>query len=241
MGATITSNYPVGVDLMFGGLDSYGTRNISILPGMFYSDLYYNPVHQTNPSTPVYGYFYNPLSTPITINYTTTSTSGSLVVPAKSNATLSLVTASGYKFQSAGGESFAAMVIVDARKSAGSTYDWAFSMIGANRLSDFATIAWAPGSTTNAPADNNNPIWVSPTDNATIYVKYNGDLTATGPFLSPCNIPYDVSYPATALQSLRIKNPSGNQSGIAIYSCGVPFFAVYGEDPKTAPNGFSRS
>jgi len=42
-GATITSNFNVGVDLMFGGIDSYGTRNLALLPGGYYGDTYYTP------------------------------------------------------------------------------------------------------------------------------------------------------------------------------------------------------
>ncbi|MGK4567238.1 Ig-like domain-containing protein [Flavobacterium sp. 3HN19-14] len=56
--------------------------------------------------------------------------------------------------------------------------------------------------------------------------------------MSPCNVPYDVSYTLTALQEQRIRNATtGDQSGIAIFSCGVPFAAVYGEDANGASTG----
>ncbi|MDI1254455.1 MAG: Ig-like domain-containing protein, partial [Flavobacterium sp.] len=238
-GATVTSNFPVGVDVLFGGLDNYGTRNINIFQSLFYGDTYYTPVSQTwtgaNPA-PTKVYFYNPLNAPITINWTNTATTGSLVVPASGSSSLSLTTISGYKFESAGGEAYTAIQIMD-DDAAGSNFDWAISLIAAERLTDFASIAWAPGSLNNAPGTNYNPIWVTPTANATIYVKYNGDLTASGPFLSPCGVPYDVSYTLTALQEQRIRNPSGDQGGIAIFSCGVPFAAVYGEDANGASTG----
>lgn len=235
-GAVITATQPIGVDVLFGGLDSFGTRNINILPADFYGNTYYTPVGSTS-SAIVRAYFYNSLATPITINWNrggTGTTSGSFNIPANSNASYTITADSGYKFTSSGGQSYTAAVVVDDGNSA---YDWAFTLIPEPRLTDFAAVAWAPGSTTNASNTNYNPVWVTPTANTTIYVKYNGDLTATGPNISPCGMPYDISYPASLYSSIKIYNPSGNQSGMAVYSCGTPFAAVYGLNPNGAPSG----
>ena len=84
-----------------------------------------------------------------------------------------------YKFVNPTGESFTAIEIVDSYTpggggNSGSTYDWSFNLIAEDRLTTFATIAWAPGSTNGTR--NDNPIWVTPAANTTIYVKYNGDV-----------------------------------------------------------------
>ncbi|MGK4567237.1 hypothetical protein [Flavobacterium sp. 3HN19-14] len=147
---------------------------------MFYGSTYYTPVSQTwtgaNPA-PTKVYFYNPLPNPITINWTNTATTGSLVVPASGSNSISLTTVSGWKFQSAGGEAYTAIQIMD-DDAAGSTYDWAITLLASERLTDFTSIAWAPGSINNGTGNNYNPIWVTPTANATIYVKFDGNLTA---------------------------------------------------------------
>ena len=241
-GAKITSNFPVGVDLVFGGIDSYGTRNIALLPGAFFGNSYYNPVFTSLATAPVYVFLTNTLSSAITVNWNSgTGGSGSIVVPANSTNYLNLPLAStGYKFVSAGGESFSAVAVVDADAS-GSSYDWAFNLVPTDRLTSFTSVAWAPGS--NDLTQNYNPIWVTPTANTTLYIKYNGNLGTITPTMSPCNVPYDIAVPLTALQSYQIYDNSDNdQTGTAIYTCdGTTFSAAWGQDAfangLTTPTG----
>jgi uncharacterized repeat protein (TIGR01451 family) len=235
-GAIVLADKPVGVDVLFGGNDNYGTRNINIFPARFYGDTYYSPVPTTNTNAPAVVYFTNALSTPITINWTSgtgSPSSGTLTVPGNGYNSLSLSNNSGYKFENLTGEAFTAVEILDADAS-GSAYDWAFSLISADRLTDFTSIAWAPGSLDGTR--NDNPVWVTPTANTTIYVKFDGDLTGTGPNTSPCSLPYDVAVPLNALGYSRILDASDNdQSGLAVYTCdATTFAAVYGEDASTA-------
>ena len=49
----------------------------------------------------------------------------------------------------------------------GTEFDWSFNLIAENRLTDFATIAWAPGSINGT--QNANPIWVTPVNS---YYRY---------------------------------------------------------------------
>ncbi|WP_343328850.1 cadherin-like domain-containing protein [Polaribacter staleyi] len=237
-GAIVTATHPVGIDLLFGGIDHYGTRNLALLPGEYYSDTYYTPVYTTLDSAPVYIFFTNTLDVPITVNYTSgTNASGSVVLPANGSNYLALPNvATGYKFKSASGKAFTAISVTDA-DSSGSAYDWSYNLIASNRLTTFASVAWAPGS--NDLSANYNPIWITPTANTTIYIKYNGNVT-TSPNApaNGCNLPYDLAVPLNALQSYQIFDNSDNdQSGIAIYTCDdVPFAAVWGQDPKANGN-----
>ena len=78
------------------------------------------------------------------------------------------------------------------------------------RLTDYATVAWAPGGldlvAPAGPDVNGNPIWVTPTANTTIYVKYDGNISGTSGLVSPCGLRYDVPYPVNALNYIKIRD-----------------------------------
>ena len=245
-GTRITASKAVGVDLLFGGKDSFGTRSINILPAGFYGHTYYTPVPSSTTSggdqEPAVVWFVNGLDVPITVNYTSgVPSSGSVSVPANgcTNLALAYSTNAGYRFWSSplagssNAPSFTAVEILDA-EAEGSTYDWAFTLITADRLTTYSAIAWAPGSLDGSR--NDNPIWVTPVANTFLYIKFDGNLASNTPTMSPCGLPFDLAIPLTALQTYKIKDPSDNdQNGTAIYTCdGTPFAAVYGEDPTTA-------
>ncbi len=245
-GATVTATAPIGVELHFGGNDNYSSRDVPIYPATWYSNTYYSPVPTTGSSTAIKDtaaiMLYNSLNRSININWSSgVPSSGTLTIPAKSviRMALPLSATAAYKFVNPTGESFTAIEIVDAYTpggggNVGKDYDWSFNLIAENRLTDFATIAWAPGSTDGTR--NDNPVWVTPTANTTVYVKYDGNVSGTSGLLSPCGLRYDVSYPLNALNHKRILDPNDNdQSGIAIFTCnGAKLAAVYGEDPSSA-------
>lgn len=247
-GATITSDKPVGVDLHFGGVDGYSSREVPIYPATWYSNVYYSPVPTTGGINTIKDtaavMLYNNLNRPISINWSSgVPSSGTINLPAKTafRFPLPLSTTAGYKFVNPTGESFTAIEIVDSYTpgsgaNSGSTFDWAFNLISEERLTTFAAIAWAPGSTDGTR--NDNPIWVTPANTTTIYVKYDGDVL-NGGSVSPCGLRYDVSYPLSNLKHKRLlDNFDNNQSGLAVYTCdGTKLAAVYGEDPSTAVDG----
>ena len=243
-GASVTSTEPVGLDVLFGGLDCFGTRNINILPGAFYSNVYYTPVTSVlGPTTDNAVYIYN--STTNTMNITVSDNGGVVtILNVTAGATLKYFlpvnTTSGYKFENLAGESFTIIEVMDSYGNPnGDEYDWAISLIAENRLTDFTSIAWAPGSLDGTR--NDNPIWVTmatPTSGptTTLYVKYDGDITSTTALQSPCGIAYDYSVTLGFLDLHKILDNSDNdQSGVALFTCdGTVFAAVYGEDPTTA-------
>lgn len=248
-GATVTSDKPVGIEVSAGGIDQYSIRNSPIFPATWYSNIYYTPVPTSDaaassPKDTSVVMLYNSLNRNITINwYSGAPASGTILIPAKSTVRFPLAysTTAAYKFINLTGESFTAIEIIDSYTlggggNNGQEYDWAFNLISEPRLTDFATIAWAPGSLDGSR--NDNPIWVTPTSNTTVYVKYNGDIS-TGPNTSPCGLKYDVAITLNALNYVKIKDPNDNdQSGIAIYTCdGAKIAAVYGEDATTAVAG----
>ena len=248
-GATVTSSAPIGIDLHFGGNDSYSSRDVPIFPATWYYNTYYSPVPTTgraqNPADTAVVMLYNSLNRALVINYTSgIPSSGSINIPAKSTVRfpLGMSQTAAYKFVNPTGESFTAIQICDSYTpggggNTGQEFDWSFNLIAQNRLTDFATVAWAPGSIDGTRDDN--PIWVTPTANTTIYVKYNGNISGTTGLISPCGLRYDVSYPLNALNHKRLLDLSDNdQSGLAVFTCdGTKLAAVYGEDPSTAVTG----
>lgn len=244
-GAVVTASAPVGCDLHFGGNDNYSSRDIPLYPASWYSNTYYSPVpttgSATNPADTAVVMLYNSLSSSLSINWSSgIPSSGTIVIPAKSAVRFPLAKSqtAAYKFVNPTGESFTALEIVDSYTpggggNSGSTFDWSFNLIADSRLTDFSTIAWAPGSTDGSR--NDNPVWVTPAANTTIYVKYDGNIVSGGS-LSPCGFRYDVSYAVNALNFRRILDASDNdQSGLSLYTCdGTKIAAVYGEDPNTA-------
>ena len=243
-GATVISDKPIAVDVHFGGVDAYSSREVPIYPATWYSNTYYSPVPTTGAHSPADTnavYFYNSLNRAITINYNSgVPSNGTIILPSKTTVRfpMPLSTTAAYKFVNPTGESFTAIQVCDSYApggggALGSTYDWAFNLIAESRLTDYATIAWAPGSIDGSRDDN--PIWVTPSINTIIYVKYDGDVT-NGGSTNSCNLHFDTSYFLSALKHKRILNQvKKDQSGIAIYTCnGAKMAAVYGEDASTA-------
>ncbi|MCP9766263.1 SdrD B-like domain-containing protein [Lacihabitans soyangensis] len=235
-GAILTANHDFGVDVVFGGIDSYGTRNMALLPGNFYGDVYYSPAHTTLSTAPVYAFFTNNLSTSIIIDWTSgNNTTGSITIPGKSDGFLSLNSTAAYKFKSRNGEAYTAVAVFDADND-GSAYDWSFNMIPENRLSTFASVAWAPGSSNGT--GNYNPVWVTAPTATTIYIKYDGRLSNTSSTTSPCGMAYDIAVPIAALQSYKILDPDNDQTGLAVFTCdGTKIAAIWGQDPNGTPPG----
>lgn len=244
-GAKVTGSAPIGVDLHFGGIDGFSSREVPLYPSSWYSHTYYSPVPTTGSGSAIKDtavvMLYNNLNRSININWSSgVPSSGTITLPAKTvyRFPLAVSQTAAYKFDNPTGESFTAIEIVDSYTpggggNSGSQFDWAFNLIAEERLTTFATTAWAPGSTDGTR--NDNPIWVTPSANTTIYVKYDGDLTSGGS-VSPLGLHYDVSYPLNALNHKRLRDPNDNdQSGLAVFTVdGTKLAAVYGEDPQTA-------
>jgi hypothetical protein len=256
VGATVTSDKPIGVELNSGGVDGWSIRNAPIYPATWYSNTYYTPVPTSdnsgdNPKDTSVVMFYNSLNRPITINWTSgVPANGTIVLPAKSvkRFPLAYSTTAAYKFVNPTGESFTAIEIVDSYTPVsggndGSTYDWAFNLIAESRLTDYATTAWAPGGldlvAPAGPDVNGNPIWVTPNKNTTIYVKWDGNVSGNVGSVSPCGLRYDVALTLNALNYTKLRDPNDNdQSGLAVFTCnGAKIAAVYGEDPQGSTTG----
>ncbi len=244
-GASVIATNPIGVDLHWGGIDQYSSRQAPVYPATWYSNIYYSPVATTHSPDTAVVMLYNSLNRSISVNWSSgIPSSGTITLPAKTvvRFPLAVSATAAYKFENPNGESFVAIEIADSYTpggggNSGQEFDWAFNLISASRLTNFATVAWAPGSYDGTR--NDNPIWVTPNANTTVYVKYDGNVLSGGS-ASPCGFRYDASYPLNALNSKRLLDPSGDnsQSNLAVYTCdGTKLAVVYGEDASTATPG----
>jgi uncharacterized repeat protein (TIGR01451 family) len=133
-------------------------------------------------------------------------------------------------------------------------WDWSFTLIPRNMLTTQALVGLGigrdPTSLVN-PNENGNPVWVTPVGNGdtpvTVYVDYDSNRN-TGALIDPFNNRYDVSYNLVELQQQKIYNPSGDQSGMLVYTLGlnpdinnpnadIRLAVAWGQDPQTATAG----
>ena len=73
-GATVTGSKPIGVDLHFGGVDGYSSREVPIYPATWYSNVYYTPVPTTLSADTAVVMLYNNLNRAIDVNWTSACT-----------------------------------------------------------------------------------------------------------------------------------------------------------------------
>ena len=95
-------------------------------------------------------------------------------------------------------------------------------------------VGWAPGSADGTV--NGSPVWVTALANTKLYVSYHGDTN--GPYTNSDGNHYDTNFTVTALQSLKIYDPTKNQTGMIIYTVdGTLLTAAWGEDADVAQSG----
>ncbi len=236
-GTTVTADHPVQVQFLVGNdVSHYDSRSYTAVPTAMWGHEYYNPVPSTvNSNTNLF--IYNPNSAAITINYQDGLGTGSFTVPAYTTVSYSAATAANH-FVPGYGTTAESGVYLGAADGASkfwaigsyddgsSTYNWGYSLIPSDQLTDEYYISWAPG-TTNL-AGNGSPIYVTPAnDNTTIYVDYS-PLNSTG---AP-----EFSTVLNRTQIVKLSDPDNDNTGMHVWATG-PIAIVYGEDSVKAQAG----
>ncbi len=244
-GATVNSDKPVQVHELTGDIGStYESRTFAIRPTSLWGSSYFAPVGTTL-STEIHTVFlYNPGASPITVSYETTSSSGTISVPANGNAQFAMPMNSGGHFFTAGGQAFYAVGANDsgAAATANQTHDWGYALVPESYLTTGIVVGFGPGSdditAPTGPDQNGSPVWITPATSTTIYVNYSGDLNA-GPSTASNGAKYDVSYSVNKLQSRTIYDPTDKDMTKArIFTTdGSKIAAAWGEDPSKAGPG----
>ena len=263
LGAKVISDKPIQIELLTGDRgEQYEARWFRLSPTALWSTSYYEPVSTSNSAQGQNGtgtvvWLYNPKSSPIAVQYQTRTGSGGntittnpITVPAKGYAKQVMTDGFGAKFFTNDGSKFYAISATDANNTSTNvggnrSWDWGFTLVSESALTQQILIGLGigrdPTSSTN-PNENGNPIWVTPIGNGntpvTIYVDYDAN-PATGPLTDPFGNKYDNSITLRELDRAKLYNPSGNQSGMLIYTLtqGVKLAAAWGQDPLTASSG----
>ena len=236
-GGRVTASEPIQADLIIGQVNaSYASDWFTLYPVGAWGSSYYTPVGSAaKVNQPAYVYLYNPGASAITINYNTKVGSGSFSVPASNGVfQFQMPVSSGASFVSAGGQNFYALCTVAANNSSDTPFNWGFTLVPQGALTTVADVGWAPGSSDGTV--DGSPVWVTTLANTTVYVDYHGDTN--GPHTDPLGNKYDTNFTVTALQSLKIYDPTKNQTGMKVYTVdGTLLTAAWGEDADVAKPG----
>lgn len=237
-GARLTSSDPIQAHILTGDRSTtYEARWFVLVPREQWDNSYFNPTGTTVSGDETTVILYNPGASAITVTHQTntgTISTGTVSVPAGGTTEFTMPLNSGARFFTAGEEPFFAIAAID---DDGTTHDWGFTLLPEESLTTTLVAGWAPGrdptSGTN-PTENGSPIWLianSPTD---VYVDYDGD-PATGPLVDGNGDRYDLLLTVDELESVRIFDPDGDQSGMRLYTLdGSLIMASWGQDPAAA-------
>ena len=249
VGAHVTSDKPVQVDILTGDIGStYESRDSSLLPVDLWSTSYYEPVSTVSTAgTTVW--LYNPGVNPLTVAYTTRDGGGALTttnlnVPGGlSGGYLKQVIPNGYGAHFAAASPFYAFSTTDSTNAASGNqaWDWGFSLVPEDSLTPQVLIGLGIGQDPTLPdTENGNPVWVTPVGNldtpVDVYVDYDAD-PSTGPLTDPNNNKYDVKLTLKELERATVYDTSDdNQTGMLLYTLapGIKLAAAWGQDPTTA-------
>jgi len=223
---SVNATKQVNVQFITGNsTKSYVARGYTAVPDKYWSMEYYNPVPGfTHANTTLY--IYNPTSSSLLINYEDKNGSGNFSVPAGSTRAYNSLTGryvprgSGIYLNSS--QKFWAIGAVDEIVS---SYEWGYSLVPAQLLTQDYFLGWAPGSSNKPPRENGAAAYVTPTANGTIIlVDY-----------SPTDGVVDLNYTLNRLDSVKITDPDNDSTGTHIWTYNTePFAITWGEDPDTA-------
>jgi uncharacterized repeat protein (TIGR01451 family) len=236
-GTLITATAPVQVQFLISEDQviqaQNNSRSYTAVPSGLWSTEYYSPVPGASGGYDTDLFIYNPTDSALTIDYEDRLGSGSFSVAA--NATESyqqnvgryVPTDSAVHLEADDGTTkFWAIGGVDAGSP---TYNWGFTLLPPDSLTDEYFISWAPGGWNQggggSPEDSSfSPIYVTPIrDNTTVFVDY-----------SPSDGMVDDTYVLDRIEMQKIYDDSdADNTGMHIWATG-PIAVTWGEDPDTA-------
>lgn len=231
-GATVRASLPVQAHLITGDINAnFESRWYTLFPFEQWHSSYLTPVGTSSNGSDCYVFVYNPNSFTITINTTTRLGTGSFPVNGNSVYPWLVPVTSGARLESAGEEVFTALSTVGARADHNNGYDWGFTLVPENALTTEAAVGWGPGSSDLTV--NGSPVFVSPIEDTTLYVDYNGD--GAGAHIDTRGDRYDVEYQVSAYESKTLYDPDKDQTAMRVYTLDTTLFAAaWGQDPAVA-------
>jgi uncharacterized repeat protein (TIGR01451 family) len=240
-GARVLANKPVQAHLLTGTLSSYYVmRWFMLFPSYQWDSEYYAPVgSMTNADagiTPTMVYLRNPNASNITVFYETSVSNNSVTLSPNSTASITMPFDTGARFFTTNDAVFFGICVVDG--GANQPREWGYGLMPKKMLSTMAICAWGQGS--GDLSQNANPVWVSVTSNATLYVDYDSN-PSTGAFTDPTGRKYDLATNVTAYQKISIYDNLNNdkdQTATRVYVLSNALLsAAWGQDPRASLTG----
>ncbi len=252
-GATVNASAPVQVDMLTGDVCAvYESRWFSLFPTDQWSDSYYSPVG-TPSDDPTAVFLYNPGPDSITVEWETAGSGQTAtdLLPGET-ARRDIPPSSGAHFYTMDGHPFMAIATIDADSNTSftgnATHDWGFALVPEHILTPYVLVGWGPGrdplSNIN-PDENSSPVWITPvlpagvSGSVNICVDFDGD--GVGLLIDDNGNQYDdLIENINELESVRVYDPDGDQTGMVLYVCDnseAKLAAAWGQDPVTASSG----
>ena len=248
-GATVTASAgSVQVDIVTGDVyDGYESRFYKLLPTRMWSTAYTSPVGTSSRKGGSRVWMYNPGDTALQVTWETRSRSGKTTLPARASGYVAVTDANSGIRVTADAPFYACQAIdcvgrgTSTRRSGGDnrTYDWGLTLVPDNALSTQIVTGIGLGQDpTERQTENSTPVWVtSPIRDTVVYVDYDGNLS-TGSRVDPNGNRCDQIVSLDRLDSTRLYNPSGDQTGMLVYTLdGTRICAAWGSDPSKASSG----
>ena len=244
MGARVLASKPVQVQLIMGNkYATFESRWLNVYPRAMWSSTYYTPVCTTKTDATAATFLFNPNATPLTVNYQTRTSTGSISVPAKGMARYEMPLNTGARFFATGAPApqfyaFGAMDTDQGSGASNSAHEWGFALVPDTYLTPSIKIGSAPGAGDKPISANGSPVWVTATAATRLYIDYDGN-TATGARTDPSGNKYDEYRDIAALESVRIfDNSDRDQTGLRAYTTsGTKITAAWGQDPGASQPG----
>lgn len=254
VGDILTSTHEVQAHLLTGDrCDYYESSYYTLYPTDLLGSSYYAPV-STNSTYPTRAFLFNTNSTSITVYWETTSGSGSYTVTARSTTVTSdIPDGSGAHFYTSNGSKFTAISVIDVASQGGGGYgnafDWGYTLIPENQLTQQALVGWGPGQdpTITPFTENGSPVWVMgavPEGSGSVQVCVDRDGDGTGLLTDSNGRHYDQLLTINNLQRVAVYDndpvTDRDQTGMLLYVCDgsdSKIAVAWGEQPGVATAG----
>jgi uncharacterized repeat protein (TIGR01451 family) len=216
-GAQVQASDPVQVHVFTKDpASTWEARAYTMLPRDQWADDYLAPRSSDGDY-----WLYNPNPNELLVSVETVTGTTSITIPANSAGRFPplpdpvLSSPTGVHF-TANGDFYGVAAL-----SPGENRDWGYSLLPISNLTTQALVGWAPGNNNNPPNGNESRVYVTAVTTTTVYADYNNDGTP------------DASFTVSPLAQVDITAPNFNMTGARVYTTdGVPFIAVWGEDPS---------
>jgi len=227
-GTQIKGQQPVQVHFIVGrvggGFNAYEARGFNAMPDSMWDNEYLSSVSSQGSGSDVDLYLYNPHTAQIIVEWADTGGSGSFTIPAKS--TVSYQDGTGRFVPAGSGVYLRSDNIfwgIGSSDTESRTYDWGYSLVPRDFLTDEYFLSWAPGTSDAVPADNGSPAYVTAVfDETVVFVDY-----------SPTDGIVDVQYNLNQLDSQKIFDPDNVNTAMHIWATG-PLAVAWGQDADAA-------